>query len=237
MNGISVIVWAREPKAALQRIISCLTEGYQQTEEPYELQVVLVSPEAGARNMGHAYNMALDRAVYQTRVFMHDDVYIHDRTFIQKVDEMLSDAHIGVIGIIGSDVETGAAFFHAETRCHRGRKLVMWWPERARVQQIDGLLMATRLPLRFSEEYEGPHMATEDFVMQAREAGYEIWTVDSLVDHLSGGTIDDAYWRSAQTYRAKWAHMFPSDCPPLSMYRDESAPLETIASEFRLDVV
>ena len=236
-GGLSVICWAREPKAALGRLVNCLTQGYQLYEGHYELQIVLVSPEAGAVNLGQAYNMALERAVYPTRLFMHDDVYIHDRCFVSKIDEMLSDQHIGVLGIVGSDVDTGAAFFHAPTQHHRGRKLVMWWPERARVQMIDGLLMVTRLPLHFSEEYEGVHMAVEDFCMQAHAQDYELWTIDSLVDHASGGTIDDAYWRSAHTFRAKWQHLFAPDIPPLSKYRDEAAPMEEVRSEFRLDVV
>lgn len=219
--GVSAVVWCNDWGKFKAHVLPTLAGTHQVADDgEYELQLIVVSPTAEARNIGHAYNLGMEHAKHPLRIFMHQDVHVHDRRFLQKLHDMFSapGSRVGAVGTIGSVSDTGAAFFHSPIADHRGRYRGQWWPERKEVKVIDGLLIATTQTFPFSEEYRTVHMAVEDYCMQVRERGLQVWTVDSLVDHESGGQLDDAYWWSAYRFRRKWAHMLPPNLPSLSSY-------------------
>lgn len=152
MLGVSAITWVNQEATYKRMLLPTITGGHQIAD--YELQVIIVSQGAGATNIGQAYNMGLERAIHPIKVFAHQDVTIHDRSFVAKLDALLSCPDVGAVGTIGSIVDTGAAFFHAPTEYQKGRLHGLWWPECVEVKVVDGFMLCTKEDIAFSEEYE-----------------------------------------------------------------------------------
>lgn len=228
--GISFIVWMNDERLLGKYILPSLNPGYQVGD--FDLQLVVVSQTAQARNIGQAYNMGIESAMHPNRVFLHQDVDLTDRRFVQKTLDMLARPEVGGIGVIGSTTDTGAAFFHAPLEEQKGRLYGHWWPEEAEVALVDGFLLATNQPYKFAEEYETVHMAVEDYCLQIRQGGRRVYTIDSHVEHYSPGTLDDAYWRSAYRLRRKWAHYLPYNLPSLRQYVMTGVPGVRMQAEF-----
>lgn len=233
--GVSVVCWVNDQERFYRDLIPTMMPGYQMAD--YNLQVLMVPPTALCKNMGQAYNRAQPWCKYENRVYVHQDVYMHDRYFMGRLFEMLALDNVGVVGVIGSDIDTGAAFFHSPIPHHIGRRNGFFLPTAGQVKVIDGLLMATRADFAFSEDYEGSHMVIEDYCMKVRATGKEVWLIDSLVTHLSGGTLDDAYWRSAAAFKRKWRRSLPDELPSLRYYRSAGVPVDTYTMEIDIDVV
>jgi hypothetical protein len=227
--GVSVVTWCNNFDMWKQHVLSSIAGTHQVAD--CEVQAILVSPRAGAKNIGQAYNMGIAEAKHPIKVFLHQDVHIYDRLFMAKLDKVFKRPHVGAVGIVGSTVDTGAAFFHAPLDKQVGRYRGQWWPQNEQVKVVDGLLLATNQDFRFSEEYETVHMAVEDYCLQVREAGLQVWTIDSFVDHLSGGDMDDDYWLSAYKFRRKWEHMLPDNLPSLSHYARKGLDRQVVDSE------
>lgn len=236
MASVSCITWSNDWQEYVNTLLPSLAMPFQMGYR--EMQPIIVPPEAGAANIGQAYNMARQYAKHKMRVFVHQDVKILDRLFFEKLDEMFLDPKVGAVGVIGSVVDTGAGFFHTVPRNKRGTRYGGFYPERCKVALVDGFMLATNLDLPFSEEYETTHMAIEDFCMQVRAAGKEVWTVDALCEHKSGGTLDPAYWRSVSKFRRNWKHALPRDMFSVRELKKRVELLsETIEMNIHIDVV
>lgn len=80
-------------------------------------------------------------------------------------------------------------------------------------------------------------MAIEDYCFRVREAGKQVWLIDSYIEHASPGKLDDAYWRSAYKFRNKWKDMLPPETPSLKEYILEGIPGARVEAFFQLDVI
>jgi hypothetical protein len=213
MRGVSVITWCNDMDTYMQFMLTSMTSPYQMGHIP--TQFIVVPPESGARNMGHAYNMARAQAIHSIRLYIHQDVKIHDRHFLEKLNYAFLDPKMGGVGIIGSSIDTGAAHFNTIPRNRVGILHGAFYPQRQKVKLVDGFLFATNIDLPWSEKYEGPHMAVEDMCMRVRGKGKQIWTLDVLSEHKSGGKCDPAFWRSVKIFRKRWRKALPKDMPSL----------------------
>jgi hypothetical protein len=206
-TGISVITWCNDLDTYMNWMLTSLASPYQFGFR--HVQYIAVTPDAQARNLGHAYNLAQAIARHEIKLYIHQDVKVLDRHFFEKLHEMFLRPKVGAVGIIGTTEDTGAGHFHAMPSTQRGRYAGFFEPEQARVNLVDGFLFATTLNVQWCEDYIGPHMAVEDACMQIRGQGKQIWTVDSLCDHKSGGTVDGDYWRSVKRFRKRWKKVLP----------------------------
>lgn len=242
MLGISLIVWLNDQLQFERLLLPTITHGYQVGLDgsplEYDLQIVFAVQKEGRVNIGQAYNAAMSEARHSIKIFAHQDIHIHDRHFVAKLSQMFEDPAVGVVGVVGSVVDTGAGFFHAEPRDQRGRINSFWYPhQQEQVKVIDGMVMATRQTMPFSEEYETVHMAIEDYCLQVREAGKQVWVVDSYIEHASPGNMNDAYWRSAEVHRRKWGHRLPPNLTPLPVLRRKGLSPLRVISEFEVCTV
>lgn len=225
-RGISVISWVNNKEMYQQMLLPSFMYGLQ--IEAWDVEAIVISPNAGCTNMGQAYNLGRERAKYPTKIYAHQDVRIGDRAFTAKLNVLLNQPQIGVIGMVGSTVDSGACFYHGPDEATVGMHRRMWWPEARQVQIVDCFLFATRLDIPFSEEYEGPHMVAEDYCMRARAAGYQIWIIDSPAEHVSGGHQDEGFYRSVHTFRRKWKHMLPPRAEMVTFERMRRAHIPAI---------
>ena len=219
---ISVICWSNN-KTILEKFLFQGFVGGTQLGEP-DIEMIVIAPSQGCKTMGEAYELGRKMATHPVKVYIHQDIYILDRSFMLKVWEMLKHKPISGIGIFGSDIDTGGAYFMCHPRHQWGvsRDLNMNGLHRAEcapVKIVDGVMLATDANYPWAQCYEKTHLFVEDYCMQIREGGGQIWTIDSSNLHKSSGTVDDTFWRSMQTFRRRWKHMI-GDAPPTKMYRD-----------------
>lgn len=242
MAEFSVILWGNDEQLVEGLAIPSLTPPWQRG--PHTVQTVCVNPEGGARNMGQAYNGGAALAQFPIKIYAHQDIVMEDRTYLTRLSEMFSEnPDIGLIGIVGSTIDTGASFFQAPAEYKLGEVprdypllaqpgsffpkvhgIEAIWntrfaPRRARVKVVDCLLFATNMDIPFAECYLKTHMVAEDYCMRVREAGKQVWIIDSLMEHFSSGTVDVTYWESVRTFRRKWRHMLPADLPSVDTFK------------------
>lgn len=209
VEPITVIVWCNDEAKLREYVIGSLTPHYQVAD--FQMQLIAVSPEAGYATMGQAYAAAQKRAMYATRVYIHQDVAIMSRDFVVKLHEMLDQPHIGAVGAVGTVVDTGGAYFHADLDDRRGVYYGVAYPERAKVQNLDGMLLCTREEIEWCGEYKTRHMVIEDACMQIRRMGLENWTIDAVFQHYTKGEPDEHYWNSLPLFQERHSDLFEGD--------------------------
>lgn len=180
-----------------------------------------------------AYNEILDavrdRDDLEALVLLHEDTEILDPGFCTKVREVLADASIGVIGVVGGRGGTGLAWWEAPVKAGRvteTRGIIDFGTRGVvDVDAVDGLLMvlspwAVR-ELRFdSDTFTGFDAYDADFCAQVRAAGRRVVVADLEVAHRHTRTgtsrsdadgqadaaDDSSYARADAIFRAKWAN-------------------------------
>lgn len=219
LEDISLIAWVNDADMFRSLIVRTMTSVYQIGE--YNLQVIMVTPDAGCTNIGEAYNIGRQLASYRTKLYIHQDAQPVSRFFVERLHDMFdTNPNIGAVGLVGCISDTGGAYFHAPVNERRGMYWGTFYPERERVAIVDGMLLATRENIEWAECYEGPHMAIEDYCMRVREAGKEVWTIDAYTLHFSPGEQDDSYFRSVEKFQENWKHMLPENVPTAKEFAD-----------------
>jgi len=158
-------------------------------------------------------------------VFMHDDVWIDDVFFSNRIREALET--FDVIGVAGNRrLLPGAPAWHATNDamewdreflsgivCHGAQPFgaaEVYGPTPAPAQLLDGVLLAARASalldagLRFDERFDFHHYDI-DFSRQANAAGLRVGIWPIAVTHASPGAFGTPAWdRSLALYREKW---------------------------------
>ena len=229
---VNIIVWANNAKK-LESFVYKAFMNNAMFGSP-DLNMITIPPELGFKNMGQAYEYGRQRANEldaqqgrkSVKVYMHQDLHILDRTFCNKVWELLRpNTGIGGLGIFGSTIDTGGAYFMCHPRYQRGiaydlNGRGLHTCECSPVKVLDGVLIATNQDIPWPDCYEKTHMFIEHMCMEIRKRGLSIWTLDSANLHESGGSVDDTFWRSLQTFRRIWKRALPEDVPPVSMFKE-----------------
>jgi glycosyl transferase family 2 len=156
-------------------------------------------------------------------VFVHDDVWIDDFFFAQRINEALGAFDIvGLAGNVRGGAEQCTWAFRDKPGswdapenlsgavAHKGRGVSWYGPTPREVKLLDGLLLAARASsllrtgVRFDPIYRF-HFYDLDFCRTADRAGLRIGTWPIAVTHASGGRYGTGEWRSAaRTYFEKW---------------------------------
>lgn len=215
---ISVIAWVNDDAQWNEVQLRYLHPvwGYQRgiKEREVTVEFICVRPEDECLNIGQAYNVGLQRAAPGTIcVYLHQDATVTDPSFYLKLLSIKEAApRIGMLGFVGSTVDTGAGWFHAPLSLCVGALLTghsqFDSPEFAPVKVLDGfgcIMMPAARDLVWADCYKGPHLAIEDMCMTVRSRGLGVWTVGCRSVHLSEGTADESYWWSAETFYALWS--------------------------------
>lgn len=173
------------------------------------------------------YNRVIDAApVGALLVFVHDDVWIEDYFFAQRVAEGLQvyDA----IGVAGNrrrlPGQPAWAFVNSQftwdERTHLSGSVghgqapfgpvSHFGPSPADCELLDGVLLAARADalkqssVRFDERFAF-HFYDMDFCRSARQQGLSMGTWPLAITHQSGGAFGTESWKDASTtYFEKW---------------------------------
>lgn len=140
-----------------------------------------------ATSIMQAYNEGMNASDAKYKIYVHQDVLITERHFLQKLlDIFLSDSAIGMIGMIGAPqiAKTGCMWhelrygdiYQLDELIKSGYKSILR-PENTicEVEVIDGLLMATCVDLPWREDiFSGWDFYDVSQSLEFRRAGYKI---------------------------------------------------------------
>ena len=173
------------------------------------------------------YNRIIDAAPAGTLlVFVHDDVWLDDYFFAQRIAEGL--AQYDAIGVAGNrrrvPGQPGWAFVDAKFTWDERANLSgsvghgktpfgavsHFGPAPADCELLDGVLLAARADalkqagVRFDERFAF-HFYDLDFCRSLRQQGLRIGTWPLAVTHQSGGAFGTPAWQQAhRSYQDKW---------------------------------
>lgn len=179
------------------------------------------------RPLGDVYNEALDRAGSDDIVvFIHDDVWIDDYYFTERIASGLSQ--FDVIGVTGNthrkpgqlawsfvshpQVSEDARYMSGRIAQadHPCGQVLYFGPSPAQCELLDGVLLASRRStlaargVRFDPAFAF-HFYDMDFCRAATQAGLRLGTWPVCITHQSRGSFDSPEWRAAgERYLQKW---------------------------------
>jgi len=156
-------------------------------------------------------------------VFVHDDVWIDDYFFAQRIIQALNAFDvIGIAGNARGGVEQCGWLFlerpgyydckeHLSGAVAHQSKGVSWYgPTPRRVKLLDGVFLAAhtntllRTGVRFDPVFDF-HFYDMDFCRSATQAGLRLGTWPIAITHKSGGRFGTVEWQAAAiAYFAKW---------------------------------
>ncbi len=235
MSDWSLIIWCNN-KPLMQEMALSFVTGYGQLGG-HNVELVPIYPDEGCKSMGHAYTLGQQRAHYQNRIYMHQDVGLQDWSVLNKLEVLLDNPQIGGVGLIGATVDPASLYSHAPEHTWVGERAnsewVGVWTQTQEVKIVDGLFLATRLPLEWPLGYHGPHLCIEDACYQIRAMGKQIWVMDTPFVHRGTTYMDYTYFESLKTFRTKWKRrkMLPEVYPSTTELHARTETALDIAQE------
>jgi glycosyltransferase involved in cell wall biosynthesis len=152
--------------------------------EGYEVENIYIED---AESITKAYNVAMKTSDAKYKVYLHQDVFIRNPSFIKDViDIFKSDDKIGLMGVIGAKIiPTNAVWWEAKDKygkvyeSHTGQMELLSFNEIPNtyqsVQTIDGLIMMTQYDIPWREEtFDGWHFYDMSQSVEFLKAGYEV---------------------------------------------------------------
>lgn len=128
----------------------------------FEIDVLSIED---AKSMASGYNEGMRASDAKYKIYLHQDVFITDRFFLQElIDIFTKDSDIGMVGIVGAQKmsedgcmwnkpEVGSMYltnFSDTSKC--GEYFPIETYECVEVEAIDGLLMATQYDIPWRED-------------------------------------------------------------------------------------
>ena len=150
-------------------------------------------------------NLGIEKSRAPLVVCCHQDVRLPDGWLdrflgqIARVEDR--DRQWGVAGVMG--VGFNGAFAGHIRDPHTSRPFGRL-PRK--VQSLDEVCLAIRRDggLRFDEGLGGFHLYGADLCLQAGMKGMSCYALDACLEHLSGGKLDESFYRMADRLCAKW---------------------------------
>lgn len=161
-----------------------------------------------------AYNIAMNMSKSKYKVYLHQDVFINNTTFISDLLSIFAqDTNIGMVGMIGSiTIPSNGVWWKGEMigkvyGSPKGRvKLMSYYnPDNyAKVAAIDGLLMATQYDITWNESFNGWHYYDMSQVQEFSKHGYATVIpnqIDPWVTHDCGiVNVSNGYTEGRQLF-------------------------------------
>lgn len=222
---LSLIICSRAPR------ISCELEKNITQTIGCEFELVVIDNSQNRHSIFSAYNEGVKRALGDVLCFMHDDILYKTQDWGIKVEQILKDEDIGVVGVMGSYVmikdygywnmmtpyvtgnvpglynnqdqsDVGCNYYYDDTCSNE-------------VAILDGVWLCMRKnifqKISFDERlYSGFHFYDMDICMQSLIAGYKnIILRDVLILHKCYPKYNSAFDENMKTFHKKWASNLP----------------------------
>ena len=205
--------------------------------ERYEIDIICISE---AESMAAAYNAAMQSSNAKYKVYLHQDVFIYHKDFIEDVIRIFqSNPELGLMGVIGGvNLPQNAVIWDAWNRgctyaCNIKKAFSI---ERNQInngsfieaEAVDGMLMATQYDLPWREDLElGWDFYDISQSLEFRRKGYKVgipiqekpWCM-----HDCGYSKLDRYDDSREKILREYTDFFSGEFRPL--YNSDSSQLE-----------
>ena len=185
------------------------------------------------------------RSRFEIICFAHEDILFHTPNWGQKVVDTLSDASIGLVGVVGSKYKATSvsAWWSVHGNTLRGQVIHPSGGDPhhgfdldgtlADVVVIDGLFMVSRKQqwqeYRFDAvTFNGFHFYDVDWSASISKH-FRVVVVDIVIEHLSGGNTNRAWLDSAIAFHKKWKHRLPYYTGSLSMVDQAKSEVLAVA--------
>jgi GT2 family glycosyltransferase/ubiquinone/menaquinone biosynthesis C-methylase UbiE len=149
----------------------------------YEVEVLSIKDSV---SMASAYNQAIGKSNAKYKVYLHPDVFIIHKQFIQEILTVFANPQIGVIGVVGSSQLPANGIWWESSCCygkvydsHSGTMGLVAFREVDQscqdVQCVDGLMMVTQYDLPWREDlFTGWYFYDLAQSMEFIRSGYRI---------------------------------------------------------------
>ena len=153
-----------------------------------------------AKSAAVALNEGLDKAKNDLCVLVHQDV-IFPAGWVIMLQDAIRGLDFGVCGVWGLTMDGVFAGNVIEPRGH--------WKQGelpVEAQSVDELIMIMRKSsgLRFDEVMDDWHFYGPDLCLEAIKRELKIYIIDTPVEHLSMGVINDGFYRAKGILADKW---------------------------------
>lgn len=150
----------------------------------YETDIICIT---GADSIAEAYNAAMESSDARYKVYLHQDVFIYNKNFIQDMITIFqSDKQLGMLGMIGGvNLPQNAVIWNAWNRgatyaCNNKCAfplICIQNPERkwTEVEAVDGMMMITQYDIRWRDDLElGWDFYDISQSLEFRRKGYKV---------------------------------------------------------------
>lgn len=154
------------------------------------------------------YNEAMRRTDAHYKIYLHQDVYLLDRTFLTRIlTEFRNHHRVGMIGLAGSqNVPTNGLWWDHDVLFGRAFDNMIGWRMTELSQSapaigldlaeiVDGIVMATQVDVPWREDlFTGWHFYDASQSMEFRRAGHQVSVLrqaDWMYLHHCGPTVLD----------------------------------------------
>lgn len=139
----------------------------------------------GAKSMAQGYNQAMADSDAKYKIYLHQDAFVTERSFLERLLDIFADEHIGMVGLVGSPVmPEDAVMWHGERvggnyECNiLSTDQCLFNKEHGsytEVQAVDGFLMATQADIRWREDlFAGWDFYDVSQSYEFRKVGYKV---------------------------------------------------------------
>lgn len=152
--------------------------------EGYETDIICIT---GADSIAEAYNAAMESSYARYKVYLHQDVFIYNKNFIQDMVTIFqSDEQLGLLGMIGGvNLPQNAVTWNAWNRgatyaCNNKCAFPLMCqqtPEKGwtDVEAIDGMMMITQYDIKWREDLDlGWDFYDVSQSLEFRRKGYKV---------------------------------------------------------------
>ena len=221
---ISILICSTNPD-----LLETLKLNIQQTVgTKYEL--IVHNNRENKTGLCAVYNALAQRAQFNLLCFVHEDIIMHTQGWGNKLNELLNNPEIGLVGISGAIYKSNypgtwstcdRSFYRTNAIQHfkNQEKSVISKvnPDNtssSRVAVIDGVFMATRKnvfnQIGFDEDLlKGFHGYDTDFSLSVGQHYKVVVSNEILLEHLSQGNLSAEWLASSLLVHEKWKHILP----------------------------
>ena len=188
--------------------------------EGYEVDTICVE---GATSMAAGYNYAMQQTDAKYKIYLHQDVFITNKSFLIDMLQIFSDSTIGMMGLVGCVKEPEDANFatcweygcvavansYSTYKIDTYPQYISSDAKSYNVKAIDGMLMATQYDIPWDDEhFDSFHFYDISQSNRFRDEGYNIVipvTQNTWAIHDCGVNLDYRYDR----YRKTFCKLYP----------------------------
>lgn len=143
--------------------------------------------------LSKAYNFSYQRARYDVLCFMHNDVFVYEEGWIDRIRSFISQTpKAGIVGLYGAKTIRKDGSFRGKTIIHSKRYSPSIKKAFEKVAVVDGLLIAVKKDAfekitGFNEEFS-IHYYDKDISMRAMKNNFDNYVLNIPFEHFTAST-------------------------------------------------